>query len=55
MKKFKKLKQLSDTGKLTTSIPSMDNISTLKKKPNSLKKETMKPKFTDRMKLTNFL
>lgn len=48
MRKFKKLKLLRNTGKLTDSMPSTDSFSTLPKKLNSLKKETPKPKFTDK-------
>ena len=49
MRKFKKLKLLRNTGILTDSMPSTDSFSTPLKKPNSLKKEMPKPKFTDKM------
>jgi hypothetical protein len=54
MKKFKKLKPLSDTGKPTISIWSMDSTSMLPKKPNTSKSVKTKLESTAKTKLTNY-
>jgi hypothetical protein len=55
MKKFKKLKLLIVTGKPMISISSTESILMLLKKPNSNKRDSMKPKSTDKTKSTNYL